>query len=133
MAPTLLTEMVICSEGEARSVYLDAEGNERPAPHDCRNCPACNLPTMPGGGEIPALATEIAWFSATYATYSPSARLSPRRVTMQARAPPTMTSLNDHPIALAPQAGAGFRMAHLPPFRQDDAVVSGITVSTSGA
>lgn len=41
-----LSEMVICSEGAMRTVWLDAAGTERPAPHECRDCPSCDLPRL---------------------------------------------------------------------------------------
>lgn len=39
-----LEQVVICAGGHARTVWLDAEGNERPAPQDCNDCRLCNLP-----------------------------------------------------------------------------------------
>lgn len=133
MVPTLLTEMVICSEGEAKSVYLDADGIEHPAPHDCRVCPACNLPCVASTGKSPALPAPAAWFAAVYPTRGDSAHLSRPRATTQARAPPATNSLNDLPIALEPQAAGGFGAAYSPALRQNDAVVSGIIVRTAAA
>lgn len=41
-----LEQVVICAQGQASTVWLDAEGNEHPAPQDCRDCPICHPPAL---------------------------------------------------------------------------------------
>lgn len=36
--------VVICSHGEEKTVFLNAQGDPAPVQQECRDCPACNLP-----------------------------------------------------------------------------------------
>lgn len=44
-----LMAVVICHDDQTLTVWLDDDGNEHPAPHDCRDCELCsvNPPVLP--------------------------------------------------------------------------------------
>lgn len=53
--PASLISMVICSEGDTRTIWLDAAGEEQPAPDQCCGCPDCALPNLLAAGtSLPA-------------------------------------------------------------------------------
>lgn len=49
-----LTAVEICHGDDVVTIYVDADGNEKPAPDDCANCPACafSAPVLPVGSRV---------------------------------------------------------------------------------
>lgn len=87
-----LMAVEICHDAQVAVIWLDAEGNEHPAPKDCRDCCLCAAPVPVLPGAAPGAAPHQ-----IHATAAP--RLSPRPVTTardhqrpSARAPPTHQS-----------------------------------------
>ncbi len=57
-----LHEVAICAEGHARTIWLDAEGNEHSAPQECRDCPLCHMPELAANPELRLPAGSDQWW-----------------------------------------------------------------------
>lgn len=132
MAPTPLMAMEICSEGEAKTVWLDAEGNDHPAPHDCRSCAACNLHGVADTDQAPVAAKPAIWHFAAHLTRSADVEPIRYRASPQSRAPPPAPSRNNRPFVTATtNVAAGAGPMRVPMI--DQAVGLRATVRTSAA
>lgn len=56
-----LMAVVICHDNQALTIWLDEDGNEHPAPHDCRDCEVCNVnpPVLPVFTSEPQTQTHV--------------------------------------------------------------------------
>jgi hypothetical protein len=80
------TQMVLCAGGVLKTVYLDAEGNPAPPPHDCPDChvvPVAALPDADPGATRAAPAPVRAVRPAAICAHAAAPRLA-----FSARAPP---------------------------------------------
>ncbi|KRW96114.1 hypothetical protein [Paracoccus sp. MKU1] len=93
-----LQEVVICAEGHASTVWLDAEGNEHPAPQECRDCPLCHTPALTAGPE-PCLAVSPGqWLRPAAPLAAAQVRGAGRPVLVLTRGPPSFLSAWTHAV-----------------------------------
>lgn len=99
-----LMPLVICADGPPRTVWIDAAGEEQPAPDRCCDCPDCALPNLLAtGSSLPArvpgshFAQEPALWTAQRGDLRP---VSPVRT----RGPPIFTTARTA-MVLPPQGG----------------------------
>lgn len=102
-----LTAVEICGEGVARTIYIDAAGNEQPAPHDCSDCPECALPMVMDFQKGASLSRPSA--PSRLHPVLPTRQIGTVRArdTAQPRAPPDHTFLHDTHARFLRIAGYG--------------------------
>jgi len=87
-----LQQVVLCAEGHARTVWLDAEGNEHPAPQECRDCPVCHPPMLAAGPEPCLPAGPGQWLRQAGPLPGAQVRGAGRPLMVLARGPPSFLS-----------------------------------------
>lgn len=93
-----LQEVVICAEGHARTVWLDAQGNEHPAPQECRDCPVCHPPLLASGGDSVLPVRTMPWVRPAVAPGAAQVRGAVRPVLVLTRGPPSFPSAWTHAV-----------------------------------
>lgn len=95
-----LTALVICSEGHEKTVWLDAAGEEHPAPHDCCDCTACHAATADALPQVQSLFLPVVWQrGAAPAAVETTLPLHPKGLPLS-RGPPLFNPRN--PLASVP-------------------------------
>ncbi|MDF3853904.1 hypothetical protein ACDP63_19145 [Paracoccus sp. P2] len=93
-----LQQTVICAEGHARTVWLDADGNEHPAPQDCRDCPVCHSPLLVSGSEPVLPGRPVRWTRPAVTADAAQVRGAIRPLLVLTRGPPSFSSVWTHAV-----------------------------------
>ena len=93
-----LQEVAICAEGHAATIWLDAEGNEHPAPQECRDCPVCHPPALTADPQPQLPAAPGRWLPQATRLAAAQVRGAGRPLLVQVRGPPSFSSAWTHAV-----------------------------------